>query len=339
MAAAACTVLAGDIGGTSTRLALFEAAGDRIELLVSERFASREATGLAPLVGRFRSAHGDPIATACFGVAGPVVGGRVETSNLAWDVDAAVLARELGLPGVALINDLEANAHGIFALTPADFVVLNAGAADAAGNVAVISAGTGLGEAAMYWDGQQQHPFASEGGHTSFAPASQLQVELWHHLCQKLGGHVSWERVVSGPGLVNIYEFLRDSGRGAEPEWLTRELRSGDAPAAISKAALAGTSPLCEQALDLFVAAYGAEAGNLALTVMATGGVYVGGGIAPKIVPKLTAPPFMDAFVDKGRMRGLLERVPVRVIANEHTALFGAARYAAREARRATARP
>jgi glucokinase len=332
----ATTLLAGDIGGTSTRIALFEASAGRITLLVGERYASREASGLDAIVRRFRTAHGTPIAQACFGVAGPVVSGRVEAPNLAWDVDSRALARELGLPRVSLINDLEANAHGIFELAPADFVVLNAGAPGAAGNIAVISAGTGLGEAGMYWDGRHHHPFACEGGHSTFAPNTDVEVELLTHLRKKLDGHVSWERVVSGPGLVNVYEFLRDSGRGTEPEWLRQALATGDAPAVISRAALEGTSDLCAQALDLFVAAYGAEAGNLALKTMATGGVYVGGGIAPKILPRLQAPAFIEAFAAKGRLRGLLERVPVRVIANEHTALLGAARSAALQAQLTT---
>jgi len=323
------TFLAADIGGTSTRLALVSTSAGRIRLEVTERYASRDHGGLEAIVRRFRTVHDTAIAGACFGVAGPVVGDRVEAPNLAWVVDASPLAHALRLPRVTLINDLEANAHGIFELTPADVIVLNAGAHDATGNVAVISAGTGLGEAAMYWDGHYHHPFACEGGHASFSPTSDVEIELLQYLRGKFGGHVSWERVVSGPGLLNVYEFVRDTGHTAEPDWLREALAAGDPPAVISETALDGKSDLCVRALDLFVSAYGAEAGNLALKVMAIGGVYIGGGIAPKIAARLDGAPFMDAFRAKGRLHALLGRIPVKLITNEHTALLGAARCAA----------
>ncbi len=323
------TILAGDIGGTSTRLALFDASAGGLALGAVEQYASREHANLETIVGRFRAGHGTPIDDACFGVPGPVAGGRVETPNLPWVVDGAVLARELGLAHVDLINDLQANAHGIFQLGATDLVALNAGAAGAAGNVAVISAGTGLGEAGMYWDGRHHHPFACEGGHADFAPHTDIEVALLLHLRQKLGGHVSWERVVSGPGLLNIYAFLRDTGRGTEPAWLRDAIAHGDPPAVISQTGLDGKSDLCARALDLFASAYGAEAGNFALKIMATGGVYLGGGIAPKVLTKLDPAGFTKSFAAKGRLQDLLERIPVRVITNEHTALLGAARYAA----------
>src|SRR5919109_3524862 len=201
-------------------------------------------------------------------------------------------------------------------VAPEDFVTLNRGAEDAAGNAAVVAAGTGLGEAGLYWDGQRHRPFAGEGGHTSFAPTDPLQMELLDFLSREFG-HVSWERVLSGPGLHNIYRFLRDTGRGEEPDWLTREMQQRDPAAVISQTALAGTSALCRQALDLFVALYGAEAGNVALKIMATAGVYVGGGIAPRIVTKLAEPLFMQAFVAKGRLQSLLQDIPVRVVMND----------------------
>ncbi len=323
------TFLAADVGGTSTRLALFEATGGHVKLVVAEHYASGGHSGLGAIVLRFRAAHGAPIAGACFGVAGPVMGGRVQTPNLPWVVDAADLAGDLQIARVDLINDLEANAHGIFELAPADFVEVNPGAADAAGNLAVMSAGTGLGEAGMYWDGRQHHPFACEGGHADYAPRTDTEIDLLRYLRGKFGAHVSWERVVSGPGLRNIYEFLRDSGRGTEPDWLREAIAKGDPPAVISEAGLSGKSDLCVQALHLFISAYGAEAGNLALKVMATGGLYVGGGIAPKIIATLRTSAFTDAFTAKGRLRELLEAIPVRVITIEHTALLGAARYAA----------
>jgi glucokinase len=243
-------------------------------------------------------------------------------------VDAEQLAQQFRLTRVWLINDLEANAYGVATLAPEDFVVLNEGTPDAEGNAAVIAAGTGLGEAGLYWDGKQHWPFASEGGHASFAPDDALQVELLQYLKQQFT-HVSWERVLSGPGLYNIYTFLRDTQRGIEQAWLTEELRQVDPPAAIAGAALAGTCDLCVQALDLCVALYGAEAGNLALKVMATGGVFVGGGIAPKIVAKLKESTFMRAFCAKGRLQPVLAAIPVRVIMNDKTALYGAARCAA----------
>jgi glucokinase len=243
-------------------------------------------------------------------------------------VDAGHLAHELGVKTVDLLNDLEANAYGIAALEANDFVVLNHGAPNASGNAAVIAAGTGLGEAGLYWDGTQHHPFACEGGHADFAPQNELQVELLLYLRKKFG-HVSWERVVSGPGLHNIYGFLRDTGRGEEPAWLVEAMRQKDPSAVISQAGLEGRSALCAQALDLFVLLYGAEAGNLALKIMATTGVFVGGGIAPKIIRKLQGPAFMEAFAAKGRFKWLLETIPVRVILNDKTALLGAARYAA----------
>lgn len=322
-------LLAGDIGGTSTRLGLFEVVGGKVRAVVRERYGSREHPGLDAIVRAFRLVHGQAIVGACFGVAGPVVGGHVATPNLAWDVDASVIARDLDQPQVGLINDLEANAHGIFTLEHNDVAVLNAGAAGATGNIAVISAGTGLGEAGMYWDGAQHHPFAGEGGHCDYAPHADLELHLLRHLQGKFGAHVSWERVVSGPGLANIYAFLRDTGRGTEPDWLAAAIRSGDGPAVISRAALEGKSELCVKALDVFVAAYGHEASNLALKLMASGGVYLGGGIAPRIVDKLKGPAFMEAFTAKGRLGPLLATIPVRVIMNDETALLGAARCAA----------
>lgn len=322
-------LLAGDIGGTSTRLGLFEVVGGKVRAVVRERYESREQPGLDAIVRAFRQAHGQAIVGACFGVAGPVIGGHVATPNLAWDVDASVIARTLDQPQVGLINDLEANAHGIFTLEEKDLAVLNAGTAGATGNIAVISAGTGLGEAGMYWDGAQHHPFAGEGGHCDYAPHANLELDLLRYLQSKFGAHVSWERVVSGPGLANIYAFLRDTGRGTEPDWLAAAIRTGDGPAVISRAALEGKSELCVKALDVFVAAYGDEASNLALKLMASGGVYLGGGIAPRIVDKLKGPAFMEAFTAKGRLRPLLATIPVRVIMNDDTALLGAARCAA----------
>jgi glucokinase len=320
-------ILAGDIGGTKTRLAFFTTAGERVTSLVEETFPSHHYNGLDEIVRAFVARRQESITHAGFGVAGPVIHGRSETTNLPWVIDAQQLATQLGLASVALINDLEANAYGVALLETEDFVVLNPGAPDVKGNAAIIAAGTGLGEAGFYWDGVRHHPFACEGGHADFAPRNELEAELLRYLLPQFT-HVSYERVVSGPGLYNIYQFLRDTGRGEEPDWLTEELRQQDPAATISQAALTGRSALCMQALDLFVSLYGAEAGNLALKVMATGGLYVGGGIAPKIIRKLQDSTFMQAFTAKGRMQPLLEAMPVRVILNDRTVLLGAARYA-----------
>jgi len=321
-------ILAGDVGGTNTRLAFVEAQGTRLTIVAEEIFASREHPGLESALRKFVSLHPQPIDQACFGVAGPVRNGRCEATNLAWVVDARQVARELSLETVRLINDLEANAWGIGVLEGDDLAVLNAGAPDAEGNMAIISAGTGLGEAGLYWDGKVHRPFAAEGGHATLAPRNELEMELLRYLLARFE-HVSFERVLSGPGLVNIYTFLRDTGRGEEPAWLAEELRQPHPAAAITQAALEGKSALCVQALDVFVSLYGSEAGNLALKVMATGGVFLGGGIAPKIISKLKDPIFLNAFTAKGRMKPLLQATPVRVILNDKTALLGAARCAA----------
>jgi glucokinase len=320
-------ILAGDIGGTNTRLAYARVEGGRPTLVAEGTFSSRDHPNLEAVLTKFVSAHRLAIAQACFGVAGPVRNGRCEATNLAWVVDSRQVAKQLGLEKALVINDLEANAYGIAALEPKDFAVLSEGVSDATGNAAVIVAGTGLGEAGLYWDGTQHRPFASEGGHATFAPRNELEMDLLRYLLGTLA-HVSYERVVSGPGLFNIYRFLRDTGRAEEPVWLAEKMRRADPPAVITETALEGKSALCTQALDLFVSVYGAEAGNLALKVLATAGLFVGGGIARHIVRKLKESTFIAAFTAKGRMKSLLQAIPVRVILNDKTALLGAARYA-----------
>jgi glucokinase len=321
-------ILAGDIGGTHARLALFDVSGGQYAPVSLTIFPSHEYRNLDAIAAKFVETTKVHPEAACFGIAGPVVHGRVEATNLPWTVDAQSVAAQLQIRNVKLINDLEANAWGIPALAAKDLVPLNR-VATASGNQAVISAGTGLGEAGMYWDGSNYHVFACEGGHSDFAPRNDLEVELFVYL-EKRFGHVSNERLLSGPGLVNIFDFLRDSGRGAPPEWLLEEIQKSDPAAAISRAATEGKCALAGQALDLFIAVYGAETGNLALKLLAIGGVFVGGGIAPKILPKLVdGSAFMEAFVSKGRLRPLMEQIPVQVIVNDETALLGAARYAA----------
>jgi glucokinase len=321
-------ILAGDVGGTNTRLALFESLAP----LHLEVFRSPEYAGLEEITAQYLAHTGASVSAACFGVAGPVRHGIVKTPNLSWVVDAGRLAGQLGLPQVGLINDLEANAHGIAVLGAADFVQLNEGVdANAAGTRALISAGTGLGQAGLLAHDTGYRVFASEGGHADFAPRGELEIELLRYLLGRWP-HVSYERVLSGPGLHNIYQFLRDTGRCGEPGWLGERIAAGNASAIISETALADGTEICVRALDMFASIYGAEAGNLALKLMATGGVFLGGGIAPKLLGKLQDAAFMRAFVDKGRLRPLLESIPVRVILNDKTALLGAARVAAERA-------
>lgn len=326
-------ILAGDIGGTWTRLAFFEAQGGRPVMVVGKTYRSRDYDSLAQVVRQFGQDYGREVRHAAFGVAGPVRGGQAKATNLPWLIDCAQLAQELELElkNVGLINDLAANAWGVTALPATDFTVLNEGSANATGNAAVIAAGTGLGEAGLYWDGKRHHTFASEGGHADFAPRNELEIDLLRYLLAR-HHRVSYERVLSGPGLHNIYRFLRDTGRGSESQQIAEAMRDQDPAAVISQAALKGESELCVQALDLFVAIYGAAAGNLALKLLASAGVYLGGGIAPRIIEKLTDPAFVAAFTDKGRMRDLLQAIPVRVIMNDQTALLGAACYAALQA-------
>lgn len=319
-------ILAGDIGGTNARLALFDVRNERFNLVTATIFPSRNYSGLDEIVSEFVQTSGVHPAKACFGIAGPVTNGVVETSNLPWKIQARRLADELKLDNALLINDLEATGWGVGALSVDDLVALNQ-IAGVAGNQALIAAGTGLGEGGLYWDGHRHHVFASEGGHCDFGPADDLQVELFKYLLARYG-HVSWERVLSGPGLVNIFEFLRDSGRGTVPSWLSAEMKVMDPAAAISSAAMEAKCPMSEQAMDIFVAIFGAEAGNLGLKLKATGGVFLAGGIAPKILPKLATPLFLDAFLSKGRLRHLMEVMPVKVIVNDKLALLGAARCA-----------
>jgi glucokinase len=324
-------ILAGDIGGTNARLAYFQPQNGHLQLVSERVFPSREHKEFGEIVTRFVDDSGTRPEAACFGIAGPVRNGRVETSNLPWIIEQSRLAKQIHLPATLLINDLEANAWGIGALSSADLVALNQVSGPAVGNQAVIAPGTGLGEAGLFWDGVRHHVFACEGGHTDFAPQDDLQIELLRFLKARFG-HVSYERILSGPGLVNGYEFLRDQQKGKESPELAATMKQGDAAAAISRAAMAGTDPLAEQALELWIRVYGAEAANLALKAMSTGGLFLAGGISPKILPKLQGPLFMEAFLDKGRMRPLVESMPVHVVTNDKAGLMGAARCAAARA-------
>jgi glucokinase len=325
-------ILAGDIGGTNARLAYFQPQNGHLRLISERVFPSREYSELGEIVSKFLEDSATRPEVACFGIAGPVRNGRVETSNLPWIIEQSRLAKQIQLPATLLINDLEANAWGIGALGPHDLVPLNrvepSVGNQAIGNQAVIAPGTGLGEAGLFWNGSKHEVFACEGGHADFAPQGDLQIELLRFLASRYE-HVSYERILSGPGLVNVYEFLREKGCGDEPAGFAGQLVKEDQAAAISRAALDGTNRLAEQALNLWISVYGAEAGNLALKAMATGGIFLGGGISPKILPKLTEPLFMRSFLDKGRLRPLLQSILVQVITNDKAALLGAARCAA----------
>jgi glucokinase len=320
-------ILAGEIGATRTRLAAFETEGNKLQKVVERIYISQEERSLPEVVTQFAKTEGIPVHEACFGVAGPVRGGRSKISNLSWVIDARELAALLKLKSVGLINDLEAFAYGIDALESKDFVTLSAGSEDAEGNRAVISARTGLGVAGLFWDGHRHHPFACEGGHCSFAPSNNLEIELLQYL-QKKYDRVSCERILSGPGIKNIYNFLRDTRKCEEPDWLREQLsQAQDAPALISQHALENKSAICEQTLAIFVSVYGSQTGDCALNYMSTGGIFIGGSIAAKIVPKMKDPIFLRSFLDKGRMETLLRDVPVKIVLNDDSGILGAALY------------
>jgi len=316
-------ILAGDVGGTNTRLGLFEIARGRFRLLSEKTYPSKNYKGLENILVDFLSEH-RRIAAACFGVAGPVTEEVIVATNLPWWIDIQSLEKVLFLKKVDVINDLVANAYGISVLKKGDFEILSAGR-PRKGTQALISAGTGLGEAILFWDGKQFVPSPSEGGHAEFGPRSRLEMELFNYLSERFD-HVSYERVLSGEGLFHIYQFLKESKRyGHEPSRLSDKMKEGDPAEVISEVARLRENRLCVKALDLFTSIYGAAAGNLALQVMAVGGVYIGGGIAPKIIWKLKEGTFMKAFKDKGRLTRIVTQIPVRVILNERTALLGAA--------------
>lgn len=329
-------VLAGDVGGTKSNLGLFEVEAGLPRLLRSARFESADHPGLAPVMREFLGADARQVRAACFGVPGPVIENRTNTPNLAWELDGAELATVIGGHALVLINDLVATAEGIPLLAETELATLHRGVPGTAGsgNLALIAAGTGLGMALMPRVGAAWVAVASEGGHMDFAPRSEEEIGLLVYLQKRFGGHVSVERVVSGPGLFNIYEYLRDRASLPENPRVRQALESGEDPSKVIGEAAVAEDPekacgLCSRAAGLFVSAYGAAAGNLALVGTATGGLYLGGGIAPKLLPRLLDGHFLHAFFDKGRFRDFLEAVPVRVILNDRAALLGAARHAA----------
>lgn len=352
-------ILAGDIGGTKTHLALFEWTTQRVDPIRQETFLSSDYASLGEMLTEFlvppksptpldeldqandenegplkESTPGEPlkIDAACFGVAGPVVENFSRTTNLPWVIDGAALAKQFDIPQVRLLNDLEAMAHGILLLRSDELFTLNPGIPRTQKQaIALIAAGTGLGECILYWDGTKYRPMPSEGGHADFAPNSDNEIDLLRHVRSQYL-HVSYERVLSGPGLHAIYEYLRDTKKN-EPTWLAEKIKAGDPAAEIAVAGLNGQAEIAKQALDLFASIYGAEAGNLALKAMAINGLYLGGGIAPKLLSKLKDGTFMKAFTNKGRYKRAMINVPVHVVMNQRTALIGAASIAAQLAR------
>jgi glucokinase len=323
-------ILAGDIGGTKVHLALYNFEGGRLLPVRDYKFPATQYASLDAVVNAFLT---DPdekakIVAACFGCPGPVRDGRLKLTNLPWTLDARELQTSIGIGHIFLINDLEANGYGIPELAAESIFTLHQGDAEATGHQGLIAAGTGLGEALLIWDGKTHRPIPSEGGHCDFAARTDREIAMLQYLRRTLNGRVSAERVVSGLGIKNVYAYLRDVEKLDEPDWLKHRMATEDPNAVIGECAEDGSSWICFETLKIFCGAYGAEAGNIALKVLATGGMYLGGGIAPKILKTLQNGAFTAAFLDKGRLSALLQAIPVRVILDDSCALLGAAAYA-----------
>src|SRR3569623_362914 len=320
-------ILAGDVGGTKVHLALYDFTAGKLKHTRDKQFPARDYAGLEEIVIEFLGS--EKVSAACFGVPGPVRDGRLRLTNLPWTLDSREISLHLQIDHVFLINDLEANGYGIAELSTDQIFTLSEGDASQIGNRALIAAGTGLGEGLLAWNGRIHVPYPSEGGHTDISPRNEIEIELLRFLQRKYNGRISYERVVSGMGLTNIYEFLRDSQGLEEPKWLAEKISEAHDPnSVITEMALSAKREICARALDMMVSIYGAEAGNLALKGLSVGGLYVGGGIAPKILEKLKDGTFLKAFQDKGRLSQLLINMPVRVILESRAALMGAAAYA-----------
>lgn len=323
-------LLIGDIGGTKTILAVYSPDAGPHHPVIEATFPSGNYSSLEAILRAFKAQVKQPVERAYFGVAGPVVNGRATITNLPWVIEEKHIADEFGLTSARLLNDLEALASAIPYLKPDDLFTLNHGQAEPHGSIGVIAPGTGLGEGYMTWDGTAYRAHPSEGGHTNFGPTDQLEVDLLRYLQQRFGSHVSYERVCSGIGIPNIYAFLTESGHFEEPAWLAEKLAQADDPTPVIVTAALDKERPCDlgtKTLEMFVSILGSEAGNLALKVLATGGIYLGGGIPPRIVPALQAPVFLESFQNKGRFAELLSRVPLHVILNRKVGLIGAACY------------
>jgi glucokinase len=321
-------LLAGDIGGTKTVLALFDVQAEANLIarhpVLERTFPSQQYQSLEIILDEFLREGDCGVSAGSFGVAGPVVGGRAQVTNLPWVIEAGSLRRRFGFD-IHLLNDLEALATAVPHLEATDLITLNEGRRQEQGAIGVIAPGTGLGEAFLVWVGDHYQSHPSEGGHCAFGPTTLLQLELLNYWLPRMG-HVSYERVCSGIGIPNIYTFLRDTGRYEEPDWLRREMaEASDLTPIIAKAALIGEAEICSATLELFMEILGDQAGNLALTVLATGGIYLGGGIPPRILPQLQNGPFMKFFRDKGRFSEMMSHIPVHVIYNPKAALYGTA--------------
>lgn len=326
-------ILAGDVGGTKVHLALYSFVDGRLDLVREHKFPSGEYASLDEVVKAFQAQAGEKkeeIVAACFGCPGPVRDGRLKLTNLPWTLDERDLEKSVGIDHIFLINDLEANGYGIPELAADKVFTLHEGDLAAVGHRGLVSAGTGLGEALLIWDAklQRHRPLASEGGHCDFAPRDEREIALLQYLQRTLKGRVSFERVVSGIGIKNVYAFLRDDQKMDEPAWLRERMEKEDPNAVIGQCGEDGSSEICAETLRMFVSALGAEVGNVALKVLSVGGMYVGGGIAPKILKTLEGGELMRAFLDKGRLSPLLEAMPVRVILDDSCALLGAAAFA-----------
>ena len=322
-------ILAGDIGGTKTNLALYEVNDGELNIYAQHQFPSRDFASLTDVIDAFKALTPLPeISSACFGIAGPIIEGRCRTTNLPWDITTAQLQEYLGTEQVKLLNDLESTAYGMLYLPEDEFVSLNSKGRHIDGNRAIIAAGTGLGQAMLFYDGNGYHPIGSEGGHCDFAPLTPQQDKLLIWMRNRYPGHVSFERILSGPGIYTLYEFLVETGFGSQPASMLNIPEGKDRSAMVSECAISEQNPLCLEALRLFAEIYGAEAGNLALKSLSLGGVYIGGGIAPKILPILTNNHFMNGFLSKGRFNEMLQGMQVKISLNTETSLLGAAHFA-----------
>ncbi len=325
-------ILAGDVGGTKVHLALYNFEDGQLRALRDHKYPAQEFRNLDDVVTAFLKVDNldrKDVVAACFGCPGPVRNGRIKLTNLPWTLDIRELAKSLSIEHIFLINDLEANGYGVPELAPDKIFTLHEGDISAVGHRGLIAAGTGLGEAVLIWDGKDRHvPIPSEGGHCDFAARNEIEIAMLKYLWRTLQGRVSFERVVSGLGIKNVYAFLKEDRKLEEPAWLRERLENEDPNAVIGECGEDGSSEICFETLRVFSGAYGAETGNIALKVLATGGMYLGGGIAPKILKTLKSGPFMEAFLDKGRMSSLLDSIPVRVILDDTCALLGAAAYA-----------
>lgn len=322
------TILAGDVGGTKSYLALFELQKGELNLLKQQTFSTKEQDSFEGLLRSFHIGEFTDIDVCCIGIAGPVTNGRAEGTNFGWDIDGGEISRKLGIPSVEVINDMEANAYGLATLSHDEFEEIKPGS-NLPGNRVIISPGTGLGEAGLFWDGAYLHPFATEGGHCEFCPRSEFDLELWSFI-KDMYGPVSWERLVSGPGIFNIYKFLVHKKKITEPDWFKKRLANEDPSSLISHCAAESDYVVCKETIDVFTRYLAVETCQMALKMKATGGIYLGGGILPKNLQNIDKELFIHNFLECDRMEPLLEQMSVRMVLNNKTALYGAAIYAIR---------